>query len=133
MNHLVGLLDRTAIGVSVICTVHCLALPALLVMAPTAVEAALGESFHQGLALFALPVSVIGLGAGSMTHGRWSIAALGAAGLLLLVGSAWLSHEVLGETGEHWATIIGATLVAASHLRNRSCCRATPGRSTDVR
>ena len=50
--------------------------------------------------------------------------AVGVGGLVLLVGAALAGHDLLGELSEKSATVIGAGLVALSHVMNFRKCRA---------
>ena len=43
--------------------------------------------------------------------------------MIVLIFTATLGHDVLGENGERIATLFGATLIAVGHLRNFMLCR----------
>lgn len=125
MNRLGNLLDKTAIGISIACGIHCLLLPVALVAAPsTALLASVDESLHQALILLILPVSLIGLSLGCRQHRQWPIFMLGILGILVSVGSVLLGHDFLGESGEIAGTLVGASLICASHIQNYRRCRA---------
>ena len=120
------ILDRIAIGLSVLCTAHCLALPFLLAIAPAAALLPFAnESFHKILVLLAVPTSAVALYAGYREHRHWPIAAQGLFGLVLLVVAAVVGHDLFGETGETLGTVAGAVLIAVSHARNFVRCRAS--------
>ena len=105
--------DGAAIGVSMLCMAHCLALPALLAVAPWFVPGFFAdERFHAIAVAFALPVSAFAL-AGTL-QARPLIVVIAAAGLTLLLIATFVHEEAL-ETG---LTVTGAALVALAHLRN---------------
>jgi len=108
-------LDRSALGVSALCLVHCLLLPVAVSLAP-----AVGwhvwhaDHLHLWFLLAALPISVFGLWLGFHGHRRWSLLALGAFGLLLMYyglhGGTTLAGTLL--------TLSGAAAIALAHWRN---------------
>ena len=105
--------DGAAIGVSMLCMIHCLAVPALLAVAPWIVPGFFAdERFHAIAVALALPLSAFAL-AGTL-QARPSIVVLAAAGLTLLL-IATLVHEEVLEVG---LTVAGALFVALAHVRN---------------
>jgi len=61
MFNVTEMLNKAAIGISLVCTVHCLLVPILLIAAPSAaLLAPFDESVHRGLILLLLPTSLIG-------------------------------------------------------------------------
>lgn len=119
------LLDRTAIGLSVVCVLHCLALPLLLVLVPSlAALPFANEEFHLVLVLFVIPISVVALFIGCRRHRDRSVLAWGLSGVVVLVFAAVFGHDVLGEIGEKALTVVGAVMVAIGHVRNFRLCRS---------
>jgi hypothetical protein len=119
------LLDRAAIGLSMLCLVHCLALPVLLVLIPPlAALPFAGESFHLILVFMVLPTSIVALFLGCRRHRDWSVLALGSCGVGVLLVAALLGPGLLGEGGEKLVTVIGSILVAVSHVLNFRLCRS---------
>lgn len=115
-----NLADGAAIGISMLCLVHCLAVPTLLALAPWLVPGFMeDESFHIAAVMIALPVSVIAL-AGSL-QARPMIVVLAGMGLALLLAGAFVEEESL----EVSITVSGALLVALAHLRNLFLQRAS--------
>ena len=115
------LLDRFAIGMSLLCLLHCLALPLLLVLVPSL--SALGvadERFHQVLVFLVLPTSLVALYLGCRRHRRRSALFWGLTGVTVLVLAAVFGHDVLGEIGERIMTVVGALMVALGHFKNMS-------------
>ena len=113
------LADKTAIGLSLLCTLHCLALPVALSLVPAIAAMGLAdEAFHLWMVLGVIPISVVALTLGCRVHRNLAILALGAVGLCFLAVPMFLGHEVLGEFGERAFTLSGALLIAVSHFRN---------------
>ena len=117
-------LDKTAIGLSLFCAIHCLLLPVALVMAPTlAASGFASEAFHQWLLIAVLPISVVALGLGCRRHHNFSTLRWGIPGLLILSFTALWGHDLLGETGEKLASLLGASLIAVGHWINHRLCQ----------
>jgi len=108
--------DKFAIGLSLICAIHCLALPILLIILPSMIALQLdNEIFHTLIIITVLPVSIFALTLGYKQHKRNWLLILGFTGLLLLVIAVILGEEML--------TVLGASLVAAGHLWNFRLCQ----------
>lgn len=126
MKNMQTIADKAAITLSVACTIQCLALPLLAVFLPTALALYLGdEQFHLWMLVAVVPTSLFALGMGCNKHRDFRILWLGLSGLTVLILSAVLGHEVLGEVGEKTATTLGACLIAAGHLINHRLCQKT--------
>lgn len=110
-------LDRWAIVISGLCVVHCLAIPATLVLLPalTAELTADQTITHWLLLAVALPISLLALGNGFRHTASTATLAIGLLGLTLLAlgVSHWLGHET-----EIPLTIAGGLLLIAAHWRN---------------
>lgn len=119
-----NILDKSSISLSVACAVHCLALPVITVMSPALVGSVFAdEVFHKWLAFVVIPLSLVALFMGCKSHKSRMVGFLGATGLLLLVFTALFGHDVMGETGEKIATVIGAGIIALAHFRNYKLCQ----------
>ena len=117
-------LDKYAISTSAFCAVHCLCLPLLLGVFPVLSTTVIGqESFHVLLLWLVIPLSIISLSLGCKRHKNWFVALSGLTGLVVLIFTATAGHDVLGETGERVATLIGASAIAVAHVRNYVLCR----------
>ena len=116
--------DKVAIGLSLVCTLHCLLLPVAVVMLPALTASAFGdEGFHQWLLLAVLPTSLIALTMGCRKHRHLSVIAIGLPGLLVLFLAAFFGHDLLTEAGEKIASLLGTSLIAFGHLRNHALCK----------
>ena len=119
-----GILDRSAIFLSVICAMHCLAVPLSVVMVPMASTYWFAdEHFHFLLLYLVLPTSALAICLGCRRHRTFRVIAWGSAGLGLLVVGALLGHDGLGELGEKGLTLLGAGFVVLAHVHNFRLCR----------
>ncbi len=120
-----GVLDKSAIGLSMFCILHCVALPFAVIMVPqlTAFWFA-GEDFHLTLIYLVLPTSVVGIGLGCRRHGSFGVLSWALIGLLMLVFAAVYGHDVLGEMGEKLLTLLGGVCVMTAHILNFRLCRS---------
>ena len=113
---LVSWFDGMAVGASVLCLIHCLALPIVIAALPAlAARLDLGEGFHLGVLAFALPVSAVALGEGWRRHRGLAPLFVGAAGLVLLAAGLAFEEWVAVETG---VTVAGSLLLAGAHVAN---------------
>ena len=109
-------LDRTAIGASFLCVIHCAGLPLLLAALPALSRViAIPESFHLWMLAFAIPTSVIALVAALRRHGRGETLLLGCTGLALMLIGALAFAETPTETV---MTIGGSLCLASAHIIN---------------
>jgi|TARA_B110000211_G_scaffold86979_1_gene102047 hypothetical protein len=117
--------DKAAISFSALCIAHCLLLPIGLALLPSvAIIGVLSdELFHYLLLVLIIPTSLAALSLGCRLHKSWLVFLLGAAGMSILILTAFFAHDFLGEQLEKVATIFGAILIAASHALNFSLCR----------
>ncbi len=118
------LLDRAAIGLSMLCVIHCLALPLLLALLPSITALPISdERFHLALLLLILPTSTIALFLGCRRHRDHSVLVWGVSGIVVLIVTALVGHDLFGDAGEKIMTVVGAVLVAVGHIRNFRLCR----------
>ena len=108
--------DGLAVGLSLLCLVHCLALPLIAAAIPALANVLeLPESAHLVLLLLAVPVSAFALVRGYRHHGAMLPALFGGVGLALLAAGVFAASTEAMETG---LTVAGGLLLAAAHLRN---------------
>ena len=120
------LLDRASIGLSVICVLHCFATPILLAFAPSLLALPVAdEKFHAVLIFLILPASLVALTLGCRRHGDMSVVYWGCGGLVVLLGTLVLGHDLLGDSGEKIMTVFGSGLVVIGHTLNFRACRAS--------
>lgn len=115
--------DRLAIGLSLACTIHCLATPALLVLLPSLMALKLdNEAFHLWLVFAVIPTSLFAITLGCKQHNRYQLFVLCVIGLAMLF-SALILEERIGETGEQVLTVLGSSLIVIGHWLNYRLCR----------
>jgi len=125
MTAVISLLDRSALGLSFLCVLHCLAIPLTLILAPSlAVLPFADERIHLLLVFLVLPTSTIALTLGCRHHGLKHILVWGLTGIAILILAVGLGDDFLGEYGEKIFTIVGSVLVAIGHILNFKCCRS---------
>ncbi len=114
-----SILDKTAMTLSGLCLLHCLA--GSLLLAVFAVSGGLlsHEVHFIGLAL-ALPLAAVALWRGLLIHGRVAVALLGAVGIGLMAASLLPGH---GASGEIWLSMIGVSVLGAAHWWNLRAVR----------
>ena len=113
---LVDMVERTAIGASLLCLVHCIGLPLLLALLPALSQAlAVPESVHLWLLALAVPSAAIALGTGYRQHGAPELPVLGGSGLALMAAGALL---VPGDRAETVLTVAGGLLLVSAHIGN---------------
>lgn len=116
--------DKASISLSVLCAIHCLATPLLVIFLPPLAGLPLhNEAFHLWLVIAILPMSGYALTLGCKKHKRHRVLILGGMGLVVLLLTVMLGHERLGENWEKILTVCGATLVALGHILNYRLCQ----------
>ena len=117
-------IDKAAIGLSLLCAVHCLLLPVALAVLPTLAVSSFGdERFHLWMLMAVLPTSLIALSMGCRRHRNISVLVMGLPGLAILTVAALFGHEWSDESGEKILSLIGASLIAFGHIKNHALCR----------
>ena len=115
--------DNVAIGFSVICAVHCLFLPVIILLFPAISASIFGsEDFHSLLLYFIIPSSVIALTLGCNKHGKFYVYFYGIIGITILLAASFFGHDYLGETGEIILTLVGTTIISFGHFKNQKLC-----------
>lgn len=123
-SRLHSLLDGSAVAISALCAVHCLALPFLLVLFPLLGTTVLtDESFHALLLWVILPTSVLAVGL-AWTHHRdaWVLGLVGL-GLLVLIAAALWAHDHAPLWVDKAMSVAGGAVLAGGHIRNFLMCR----------
>jgi len=115
--------DFTGMGLSIMCAVHCLLLPTLLIFLPSLVSLGLdNEMYHYWMIFLVIPISIYALSLGCRKHKKYSLLIWGFFGLSFLI-FAVLGEDMIGEFGEKLFTFIGATLLALGHYFNFRLCQ----------
>ena len=126
MENIQAIADKSAIALSFLCALHCLLLPAAIVLYPSTLGSLPGhESVHFALLFLVIPVSAYALIKGGKVHKSRKVFITGISGLLVLVSAVILGHDMLGEIGEKILTVLGSIIVIIAHVQNHLICRAT--------
>ncbi len=110
-----NLFDSLAVGLSLTCLVHCLALPVLIALLPAwSAWLDVPESFHLFALAVAAPFSLTVLLRARRLRADPAPLRIAAGGLSLMA----LGLLMPGEAGEAVVTSIGAMLLATAHILN---------------
>ena len=126
MENIQTIADKSAIVLSFLCALHCLLLPAAIVLYPSTLGFLSGdESVHFALLFVVIPISAYALIKGGKVHKSRKVFITGISGLLVLVAAVVLGHDIVGEIGEKILTVLGSIIVIIAHIKNHLICRAT--------
>ena len=126
MGNIQAIADKSAIALSFLCALHCLLLPAAIVLYPSTLGFLPGdESVHFALLFVVIPISTYALIKGGKVHKSRKVFITGISGLLVLVVAVVLGHDIVGEFGEKILTVLGSIIVIIAHVQNHLICRAT--------
>lgn len=108
--------DRAAMAASLLCLVHCLAVPVLIALLPSLLAGVyVPEQIHIAILLFAAPSAAFALTSGWRRHHRWLPPVLGAIGIFCIALGAIPLADAPAELP---VTVSGSLLLIAAHLRN---------------
>ena len=117
-----SIIEGAAISASLLCLVHCLAFPVLLLLLPGVLGLfARSEAFHYAALALVVPSGLAAFWLGYRRHRALIPSLLGAAGIGCLVVALLSGH---GEDLEIWMTVAGSLLLVTGHTMNwrlRSC------------
>ena len=117
--------DALGVTGSVVCLIHCVGLPLLLLAGLAVPTFGLDdEQFHKLILFFVVPVAIVAFGMGWLRHHDRHVLLLGALGITGLVLAALVLHDIIGESGERIVTVIAAALMIGAHVRNYRLTRA---------
>jgi len=112
----VNAIEGAAISASLLCLVHCLALPLLLLLMPGALGLWVrSPAFHYAALLLLVPLALASFWIGYRRHRRLCPILLGTTGVAG-VGLALL--PVIGEQAETSLTVAGSLLLVVGHTQN---------------
>lgn len=117
--------DRIGMGLSILCALHCLLTPVIILSIPFLARYYLAHPlFHFILAAAIIPVGLVAFIAGLRHHHNWWVLVLGIPGLLLVTGTPYLVHVHQFEWNEQALMVIGSISLVMAHLINRRSCRS---------
>lgn len=110
------LVEGAAVSASLLCLVHCLALPLMLMVLPAAIGLfARSEAFHAVALLLIVPSALAAFWLGHRRHRAPLPALFGIVGVAgLVIGLL----PLLSVEGQRWATVVGSLLLVTGHLLN---------------
>ena len=115
--------DRFAMGISMVCVIHCFFAPSLIVMSYGFLSFSVdSEIVHLVLLLTTIPISLFALGLGYKNHKVLLYLLIGIAGLSVLT-VAFLLEDVFSQPLERFMTSLGASIIALSHFKNYKKCK----------
>jgi len=115
-------LDGTAVALSGLCLVHCLALPLILSALPFLASFEAGH-LHAQMLVVVLPLSIVALSLGYRRHSDLRVIAAGLVGMLLLTIGGTIAHDHYGLLADRTLTVAGALTLATAHFYNSSLSR----------
>ena len=136
--------DKLSICLSICCILHCIALPALILILPSLASFWINdENVHVVLVLVAIPISLFAMGRSLRKHHNYKCITLAAIGLFLLVAAIFMhdigfnvehehievgqgensdhghdEHGGLGEKLEKIFTVLGGLILLSAHYLN---------------
>lgn len=124
-------LDGTAVALSGLCLVHCLALPLILAVLPFISSLEAGH-LHAQMLVVVLPLSIVALSIGLRRHGDFRVIAAGLTGMLLLTIGGTIAHDQYGLLADRLLTMGGALTLAIAHFYNSAFSRRCRTQVTHV-
>ena len=126
MENIQAIADKSAIALSVLCALHCLLLPAAIVLYPSTLGFLPGdESVHFALLFVVIPISAYALIKGGKVHKSRKVFITGISGLVVVMAAVVLGHDIVGEIGEKILTVLGSIIVIIAHVQNHLICLGT--------
>lgn len=123
--------DRVGMGLSLLCALHCILTPLIILSLPILARYYLVHPiFHLILALVIIPVGLIAFVAGYRHHRKWITFALGVPGLVLVSLIPYLVHGLGLKLPEQAFMVLGSGLLIAGHWINRRACTDCDHHST---
>lgn len=118
------LTDKFSIGLSILCAIHCLVLPLLVVTLPSlGLWQLQNEAFHTWMLIAVIPTSLYALTMGCKKHQHYRLLFWGISGLFLMISAVFLDHNIIDESSEKILTLLGAICVVIAHWGNFRLCR----------
>lgn len=121
-------LDKAAIGVSLLCVVHCLSIPFIIALGPALNLWFWGsEGFHLALLVVVIPLSLVAFGLGYRYHKNKKMLKPGLAGLAIVTLAAVLEMIWIGPATAAVITSTGGALLIVAHFMNlkaQKTCKA---------
>ena len=115
--------DKFAISLSVLCVLHCLLFPSLLILFSSFISLNIdSETIHYLLLFLVVPASFFALFVGLNNHKNPLIFVTGIVGILILISATVIDILILSFSSETILTIFGSFLVSFAHYKNYKLC-----------
>ena len=116
--------DKMAMSLSMLCALHCMAAPVIIVMLPSLAALQLDdEAFHTWMVLAVIPISIYALTMGCRQHKHYRLLGIGLFGLLFLLSAVLSGDDLITSFWEKALTVTGAVTIALGHYWNYRLCR----------
>lgn len=115
--------DRFGISASILCVIHCLVTPALVVFTPFVGQYLSHDYVHGIMIVIVIPVALWALINGFRKHHQINVLWLGGLGILFMILGMLISDHSL--TQESAFMIVAGICLATAHLINLRSCRQT--------
>lgn len=122
MIKLIRFSDYSGMTASVLCILHCIFMP-LLLLVPFVSSLGVGDEFHRVMMLVLCMPIMFALVPGFFQHRNWSILFTGVIGLACFIFSALIIEPYFGQIAEISFASIGSASLFFAHYRNRLLCR----------
>ena len=134
-------LDRLGVGMALICAVHCLLTPVLIVLLPIIASTFwVNSEFHFWMLIAVVPLTTFSFFMGCKKHHDITLVVLAISGITLLFCGVWFGCSTC-EGGHHLPslsdfknfphgfesvfTTLGGCILVFAHIRNYRLCRKT--------
>ena len=137
-HHHWGWLDRLGIGMALICAVHCLLTPILVVLIPIIASSFwMDKNFHSWMIASVIPLTALSFFVGCKRHNDILLILFALIGICLLCAGVYFgcpeSHGIPSISDfkyfphgfEAVFTTLGGCLLVFAHIRNYRLCRKT--------
>ena len=115
--------DKFAISLSVLCVLHCLLFPSLLILFSSFISLNIdSETIHYLLLFLVVPASFFALFVGLNNHKNPLIFVTGIVGILILISATVIDILILSFSSETILTIFGSFLISFAHYKNYKLC-----------
>ena len=116
--------DKVAASLSILCVLHCLFMPAFLIVSTGIFALSMdNEIIHYAILFIAIPVSLYALNKGYKNHKTKNLFFIGITGILILVVAIMLPDSAYQEQFEKILTVLGSILVVYAHYKNYKACK----------
>ena len=116
--------DKVAATLSILCALHCLFMPAFLIVSTGIFALSMdNEIIHYAILFVAIPISLFALYRGYKNHKIKNLFFIGITGILILFAAIMLPDSAYQEQLEKALTVLGSILVVYAHYKNYKTCK----------